>query len=176
MEAVIDHKSDEHAVQRADGYVVVNGRKHMRKSTKGWQLCIQWKDGSTSWERLADVKESNPIEVAEYAITRGIDGKPAFAWWVDYTLKKRDRIISAVKRRVVKKSHKFRIGVPNTIDEAHALDKANGNTLWGDAIAKEMKNVRVAFNIKGADAQPPVGHQEIRCHGIFDVKMDGFAR
>ena len=39
-----------------------------------------------------------------------------------------------------------------------------------------MKNVRVAFNILEGDEMAPVGHQEIRCHGIFDVKMDGFAR
>jgi hypothetical protein len=164
------------SVPIANDYVVINGRKHMRKSTKGWQLCIQWKDGSTSWEKLADGKESNPIEVAEDAITRGIDNEPAFAWWVDYTLKKRNCIIPAVKRRVVKKSHKFGIRVPDHIDEAHALDKTNGNFLWGDATAKEMKNIRVAFDIIGGDAMPPVGHQEIQCHGIFDVKMDGFAR
>jgi hypothetical protein len=75
MEAIIDHKLDEHdAVQRTDGHVVVKGRKHMKKSTKEWQLCIQWKDGATtSWERLADVKESNPIEVAEHSVAQGIE-------------------------------------------------------------------------------------------------------
>jgi hypothetical protein len=98
LEATIDHESDKHAVQRADGYVVVNGRKHMRKSTKGWELCIQWKDGSTSWERLANVKESNPIEVAAHSVARGIESEPAFAWWVEFTLKKRDRIISAIRK------------------------------------------------------------------------------
>jgi hypothetical protein len=175
MEAIVDHKFDEDAVKRADGFVVVNGRKHMKKSTKGVQLCLQWKDGSTSWERLADVKESNPIETAEYSFAQGINNEPAFAWWVDYTLKKRARI-SAVKKRVVKKTHKFGIRVPNNVDEAHALNKANGNTLWGAAIAKEMKNVRITFDIKEKDTTPPVGYQEIRCHGIFNVKMDGFAR
>ena len=95
---------------------------------------------------------------------------------VDYTLKKRAQIISAVKERVIKKSHKFGMRVPNNIAEAHALDKANGNTLWGDAIAKEMKNVRIAFDIKETNTTPPVGYQQIRCHGTFDVKMDGFAR
>jgi hypothetical protein len=60
----------------------------MKKSTKGWQLCVQWKDGSASWERLADVKESNPIEVAEHSVARGFESKPGFAWWVDFTLKK----------------------------------------------------------------------------------------
>jgi hypothetical protein len=54
----------------------------------------------------------------------------------------RDHIISAMKQSVVKKTHKFGTGVPNNIDEAHALDMANSNTLRADAIAKGMKNVR----------------------------------
>jgi hypothetical protein len=87
LEAIIDHKPDGHAVQHADGHVfVIDGCKHMRKSTKGWQFCIQWKDCSTSWERLTDVKESNPIEVAECSVACVINGKPAFAWWVECTL------------------------------------------------------------------------------------------
>jgi hypothetical protein len=78
MEAIVDHKLDEHALQCTGGYVVVNGRQHMKKSTKGCQLCIQWKDGATSWERLTDVKESNPIEVAEHSVAQGIESEPAF--------------------------------------------------------------------------------------------------
>jgi hypothetical protein len=72
-------------------------------------LCIKWKYESTSWERLANLKESNPIEVAEYAITRGIDDQPAFAWWVPYTMRKRARIIAAVKQQYQKKTHRFGI-------------------------------------------------------------------
>jgi hypothetical protein len=68
----------------------------MKKTTKGWQLCIQWKDGTTSPERLADLKEHYPVEAAKYAVARGIKDKPAFTWWVNFTLKKRARIISAV--------------------------------------------------------------------------------
>ena len=47
----------------------------------------------------------------------------------------------------LKRTHKFGIEVPKSIDEALALDKKNGIILWADAIAKEMKNVRVAFRI-----------------------------
>jgi len=74
----------------------------LRKTAKGWHLCIQWKDGTTSWERLADLKESHPIDVAECAVTQGIDHEPAFCWWAPHTLKKRDRIIAAVSRRHAK--------------------------------------------------------------------------
>jgi hypothetical protein len=31
-------------------------------------LCVEWKYATTSWDRLADLKESNPVEVAEYAV------------------------------------------------------------------------------------------------------------
>jgi hypothetical protein len=76
----------------------VNGKQHQRKTTKGWHLCIQWKDGTTTWERLADMKESYPVEVAEYAVGNKISHEPAFCWWVPHMLKKRDRIIAAVNK------------------------------------------------------------------------------
>jgi hypothetical protein len=56
------------------------------------------------------------------------------------------------------------------------LDKDIDNTLWQDAVRKEMKNVRVAFKIlNGEEAVPPT-YQEIRCHMMFDVKMEDFCR
>jgi hypothetical protein len=54
---------------------------------------------SSSWVNLADLKESHPIEVAEYAKILGIDHEPAFNWWVPHILKMRDRITSLVKKR-----------------------------------------------------------------------------
>ena len=110
-----------------------SGRSFKRCNTIGWQLCCQWKDGSTSWEKLSDLKESHPIETAEFAVTAGIDHEPAFNWWVPHVLKKRDRIISMVKRRsarYLKRTHKFGIKVPKTVQEAHDLDQNNGNTFW----------------------------------------------
>jgi hypothetical protein len=70
----------------------------VKKTTKGWKLCIKWKDESMTWERLTNLKESNPIAVAEYAVSRGIEDEPAFAWWVPYTLKKQARIIGALNQ------------------------------------------------------------------------------
>jgi hypothetical protein len=31
---------------------------------------------------LKDLKESNPVKVAEYTVANKIDDEPAFAWWV----------------------------------------------------------------------------------------------
>ena len=111
MEAIVDHRGDdEKALQHHDKYVQTkNGRCHLRKTTKGWELLIKWKDKSESWIKLADMKESHPVEVAEYARARGIDKEPAFEWWVPHTLKKRQVILSALKKRIRKTTHKYGI-------------------------------------------------------------------
>jgi hypothetical protein len=48
--------------------------------------------------RIADLKESHPIEAAEYARIIGIDHEPAFNWWVPHVLRKRDHITSLVRK------------------------------------------------------------------------------
>ena len=64
------------------------------------------------------MKESNPTEVAEYAVAQGIDHKLAFEWWVLFRLKKQDRIIANVNKQYHKTTHKFGIQVPKTVLEA----------------------------------------------------------
>jgi hypothetical protein len=88
LDEIIDWQKDESAaVKKEDKYVYShNGNQHYRKMTKGWKLCVKWKDGTTSWERLADLKESYPIEVAEFVVTRDIHNEAAFTWWVPYVI------------------------------------------------------------------------------------------
>jgi hypothetical protein len=75
---------------------------------------------------------------------------------------------------LLKQTHKFGIELPKTVKEALELDKKNGNTFWADAIAKEMKDVRVAFKILLDGQSVPIGYQKIPCHMIFDIKMEDF--
>ena len=110
LDSVIDFCRSTTAFCYADQKIMRKGRKYYRRSTAGWQLCCQWKDGSTSWTKFSDFMESHPIETYEYAVAQGIDGKPAFNWWVTYLIKKRAHIISLVKKRsarYLKKNHKF---------------------------------------------------------------------
>jgi hypothetical protein len=123
LQDIAGHKTDGHAVDCADMYIKVGSNKQIRKTTKGWHLCVKWKDWTTSWERLADLKESNPVELAEYAATKNLHDKPAFAWWVPHVLKKRNIIIAAVTKRYHKRTHKFGVQVPKTWDEAVKLDE-----------------------------------------------------
>ena len=112
MEGIMDHKKDQTAYEKADGLVVVNGRPQQKKTTKGWLFCTQWKNGTTTWERLADLKESDPVEITEYVKALQIYNKPAFKWWVNFTLKNREMIISATNKRHHRRTHKFGIRIP----------------------------------------------------------------
>ena len=75
-----------------------------------------------------------------------------------------------------KRTHKFGIELPKSVAEARRIDKKNGNSLWEDAIRKEMKAVQVAFKLLDDGERAPPTYQQIRCHMIFDVKMDTFQR
>eukprot|EP00804_Cyclotella_cryptica_P003089 CCRYP_006074-RA/>CCRYP_006074-RA protein AED:0.29 eAED:0.04 QI:0/0/0/0.75/0.33/0.5/4/0/1079 len=80
FDSFVDFRRDGTALSLADQKVVVKGRPSLRRTTVGWLLCCQWKDGSTSWEKLSDLKESHPVQTAEYAVAQGIDHEPAFNW------------------------------------------------------------------------------------------------
>ena len=49
MAAFVDHKKDGHAVEIPDGLVQKGLNQHRLVTTKGWQLCVKWKYGSTTW-------------------------------------------------------------------------------------------------------------------------------
>jgi hypothetical protein len=172
LDGIVDYERDPSAVAKSDKYITTkSGQRRLRKSTKGWKLLVAWKDGSEQWIPLSVMKESNPIEVAEFAIAKGIADESAFCWWVPYTLRKRDRIISAVKARVKRVTHKYGVEIPRTVEEAYKLDEKNGNTLWRDAINKEMANLKVAFDIMDDSESLPPGWSRASGHMVFDVRM-----
>ena len=165
------------AISLSDQQTTVQGRPVTRKTTAGWHICCQWKDESTSWEKLSKLKETHPMQTAEFAVAQEIGHEPAFNWWVKHKLKKRDRIIASIRKqqtRNIKKSHKFVIELHKTVEQALALDAKNGNTLWANAISKEMENVRVAFEVLPDGKPVPVGHHFVQCHMVFDIKMEDF--
>ena len=121
---------------------------------------------------LKDLKESNPVEIAEYVTPRNMASEPAFAWWVPFTLRKRDRLIAGVNSRVRKSSHKYGIGIPTPVKHAEEIARGNKNTLWIDAIRLEMSNVGVALKILEPGENLPPGHTKSSGHMLYNVKMD----
>ncbi len=81
-------------------------------------------------------------------------------------------IVSTVTTRVRKTSHKYGIELPTSVKHAIEIDQKNGNTLWQDALSKEMGNVCIAFEILGRAMKAPPGWHKASGHLVFDVKMD----
>ena len=116
LDEIQDHRKDGTALTEQDAYVYRGHNKHRKPTTKGWELLVAWKDGSSSWMKLKDVKDSNPVEVAEHAVANRIQDEPAFAWWVKPVLRRRNRIISKVKKKYWRTTHKYGIRVPKSVN------------------------------------------------------------
>ena len=117
------------------------------------------------------MKESYPVQVAEFAVANKLVHEPAFCWWVPYTLRKRDVILASVKARVRNTTVKYGIVRPSSVKEARAIDKANGNTLWQDAIDLEINTILPAFDFP-SNNHAPKDYSRSSGHIVFDVKMD----
>ena len=71
--------------------------------------------------------------------------------------------------------------LPKNVKEALHLNDINSNTFWRNALNKEMRKVKVAYEyvpectpeeVRENKVDALRGFQEITCHVIFDVKMD----
>ena len=92
--------SDDSAIDKEDAFVVMrNWVKYHKLTTKGWQLLCQWKDGSTNWVALKDMKNSYAMQLVDKAVVNRIDDEPTFAWWVPDVFKKCEWILSKVKAK-----------------------------------------------------------------------------
>jgi hypothetical protein len=50
----------------------------MKCTTAVLDLEVEWRDASTSWIPLKELKETNIVEVAKYAVDNQINHEPAF--------------------------------------------------------------------------------------------------
>ena len=87
LEEIYDHWKDGTALEVADGYMAGhNGNRTPKSTTCGWQLCVKMKEEFTDLLSLKDLKEINPVDISECAVSNKTDHEPAFACWVPYTL------------------------------------------------------------------------------------------
>ena len=94
IDMIIDVREIDISVKEKDVFdISSNGTKRRKANDQGWKVCIQCKDRSNTWNTLKEVKDSFPIELAEYAVENLISSKSEFSWWVPYILKKRERIL-----------------------------------------------------------------------------------
>ena len=131
---IINHQKKKGAVDKADKYRKTRDNKHVKKrTTTGWDLEVQWKDGSTLWIPLKELKETNTIEDAEYSMLNRIDEEPAFDWWVKDVIKKGKRLIKLSKSKHIHHSYKF------------GIQKLKEGFLMGYGIFMNLVDIRSSF-------------------------------
>ena len=110
MDEIIGHNKLDSAIKKEDGFIISkSGQKKHKATTKGWEFLIKWKDGIQSWVPMIEVKESYPVQLAEYAKLHQLEDEPAFVWWIAHALRKRDQIISSVKERVKNRTRNYQV-------------------------------------------------------------------
>ena len=73
MKDIVDHKKYHTAILISEGKShSYNGIESPKVTTRGWKVLVEWRDVQTSWIDLKDLKESKPIEVAEYSVANYI--------------------------------------------------------------------------------------------------------
>ena len=174
LDEIIDHRKCDNAISKADAfYTTHTGIRRRKQTTRGWQMCVQWKDGSSQWIEMKDLKNSYPIELAEYSINNKIHDEPAFAWWVPHTIKKRNYMIGKVKSKYWQRTNKYGLRLPKSVKEAYEIDDENQDSMWADAIKDEMLKIINATEVHDGKEQVLIddGFKRITGHVIFDIKL-----
>eukprot|EP00957_Ditylum_brightwellii_P140899 10733356-Ditylum_brightwellii.AAC.1 len=69
MKEISDHQTEDSAIPQDDSYITTHSGKHRCITTKGWSFLVEWTMGSSDWVPVKNLKESYPVQVAEYTIT-----------------------------------------------------------------------------------------------------------
>ena len=78
---IFDHMKLFDTITEADGfYTTQHGTKKQKRTTKVWDICVEWEYGSQAWIKLKDLNNSYPVEFYKHAKGNKIDNDPAFAW------------------------------------------------------------------------------------------------
>lgn len=67
FQEIVHHRRNKNAVDKGDQMVQVGNKLHKKKAVAGWDFQGEWKDGSTSWLSLKDLKNANSVDVTLYA-------------------------------------------------------------------------------------------------------------
>ena len=97
---VNEHKRDYSNITEVNDFIKSShGKLHRKRKNHVYKLLVEWKYGSVDLVSLKDLEQSNPVELAEYAVVNEIRDEPDLNWWVKETLRRQDKIMSKVKSK-----------------------------------------------------------------------------
>ena len=132
MKEITNNKIDKYAIREWKKGIITK---------KGWKVLVKCKDRTQDRISLKDIIGSNPVKTTKYADDDNISEEPAFKWWANKVLVKKERILPRVKQSYWRSSHKFGGALYHSVKEADAIDEYNGNSFWRDSIDKELNNI-----------------------------------
>lgn len=148
-----------------------------KDGSQGIYVQVLWDSGEKTWEHINTIKQDDPVTLAQYAKDKKLTDQIGWKWARRY-LKNPKRFIRITRQIHLTKRqsgpiYKFGVQVPRNVKEAILLDQQNKNTLWQDAIKKEMDKI-VEYKVFSSPSNntAPLGYKRIPCHIIFDVKFN----
>jgi hypothetical protein len=150
-------------------------KNHPEFKGSAYNVLVEWDDGSESWEPLDIIIKDDPLTIAKYANNNNLLDVPGWKK-VKHLITNKNRLqrmMNQVKSSRKAITYQFGIQVPRNVKQALELDQLNGNSLWSDAMTKEINNVQAydTFKDMGQVTHVP-GYKKIIVHFVFAVKHD----
>jgi hypothetical protein len=130
----------------------------------------------TCWHHLADLKESYPIEVAEFAVAPQGFTMNLLSYGGYHTYwPSANKLLLLSTNDIINKCTNMELRFLRTMMiVCKSTMKTVANTLWQDAIHLEMAKVQITFQILNDNESIPPTYQQIHCHMVYDMKMEDF--
>ena len=143
---------------------------HEKSKHGSYQVKVKWSTGEETWEPLRIMAVDDPVTCAKYAKDNDLLDTPGWKRFKPLA-KRTKKFIRMLTQAFLPKrknavKYKFGVRIPRNYKEAIELDKQNGNTLWQDAIRREMELIKEfgTFKSLGKGARIPKGLPSTNLH------------
>ena len=179
------NKDEEEAVERwTYGSIDVHQWSQDPNQKGKVDVLISWEGyEEPTWEPMEVIKRDDPVTLAKYAIEKNLSGQEIWNWAQKYqknlkSFYKKVRKMLNNKRAARGIKYQFGIRLLRNVREAYQLDKHNGNTKWGDAIAKEVSLLKDDFTCFWPAKANEITdvYDKVPVIWAFAVKFDGHHR
>jgi hypothetical protein len=157
--------------------IVIDHRVSKHQGHRSVHVKVNWLNGGASWVPVKVLQLQDPFVLINYASNRGLTHHADWSWIGEYTdaPARLAKLAKAFKASVSNAPrYKFGTEVARSVRHALQLDATNGNTLWQDAMATELRQINEykTFRSLAKGERMPTEYTKIPYHIVFDVKFD----
>ena len=144
-----------------------------------WNLKILWENGTTMYEPLKLISETDPVTCARYAEKNGLLDKKGWKRFKSLALKNK-LLLRMVNQKLLSSyrsapTYKLGIVIPQTHRQAMELDAEQGNDKWKKAEEVELEQLEQykVFEDLGENLPTDTESKQIMVRFVYDIKHDG---